>query len=114
MILSSEARRAFAIDDERASVRDSYGRNTFGQSCLLARRLVENGVRFVTVNYGGWDHHAKVFEGLDRMLPVFDQAFAALINDMQSRGLLKDTLVLAMGEFGRTPKINKDAGRDHW
>lgn len=114
MILSREARSAFAIEKEADRLRDRYGRNTFGQSCLLARRLIENGVRFVTVNYGGWDHHAKIWEGLDRKLPEFDRGFSALLDDMHERGLLHDTLVLAFGEFGRTPKLNKDVGRDHW
>jgi hypothetical protein len=114
MILSGEARKAFAIDEESDRLRDRYGRTTFGQSCLLARRLVEGGVRFVTVNYGGWDHHSKVFENLDRKLPEFDRGFSALIGDLTDRGLMDDTLVVCMGEFGRTPKINKDAGRDHW
>ena len=114
MILSGEARKAFAIDTESDRLRDRYGRTTFGQSCLLARRLVEGGVRFVTVTYGGWDHHAKVFENLDKKLPDFDRGFSALIDDLTERGLIDDTLVLCMGEFGRTPKINKDAGRDHW
>ena len=114
MVLAPEARRAFAIESEDPKLRDRYGRTTFGQSCLLARRLVEGGVRFVTVNYGGWDHHAKIFPGLDNKLPEFDLGFSALIEDMDSRGLLADTLVLAMGEFGRTPKLNKDQGRDHW
>jgi hypothetical protein len=114
MVLSSEARRAFAVDQEPARLRDRYGRTTFGQSAVLARRLVEAGVRFVTVNYGGWDHHAKIFANLDKKLPEFDQGFSALIEDMHTRGLLADTLVLCMGEFGRTSKLNKDAGRDHW
>jgi hypothetical protein len=114
MVLSSEARRAFAIDQEPEKLRDRYGRTTAGQSMLLARRLVEAGVRFVTVNYGGWDHHAKVFENLDKKLPEFDTATSALIEDLHSRGTFKDTLLVVMGEFGRTPKINKDAGRDHW
>jgi hypothetical protein len=114
MVLSSEARRAFAIDQESDKLRDRYGRNTAGQSMLLARRLIESGVRFVTVNYGGWDHHAKIFEGLDKKLPEFDRAVSALIEDMDTRGVLDDTLLVVMGEFGRTPKINKDAGRDHW
>jgi hypothetical protein len=114
MILSSEARSAFAISQESDRLRDRYGRNTFGQSCLLARRLIERGVRFVTVNYGGWDHHAKIWDGLNKKLPEFDLGFSALLEDMQTRGLLADTLLLAFGEFGRTPKINKDAGRDHW
>ena len=114
MILSPESQRAFAIEQETPQMRDRYGHNTFGQSCLLARRLVEHGVRFVTVNAGGWDHHAKIFENLDKKLPEFDQGFATLVEDMTARGLLQDTLCLAFGEFGRTPKINKDAGRDHW
>ena len=114
MILSGEARRAFAIDEESEKLRDRYGRTTFGQSCLLARRLVESGVRFVTVNYGGWDHHAKIFDSLDKKLPEFDRGFSSLVNDLTERGLLDDTLVVCMGEFGRTPKLNKDAGRDHW
>jgi hypothetical protein len=114
MVLSSEARRAFAIEEENDRLRDRYGRTTFGQSALLARRLIEAGVRFVTVNYGGWDHHAKIFSNLDKKLPELDLGFSALIEDMHMRGLLADTLVLCFGEFGRTPKINKDAGRDHW
>ncbi|MFO0797642.1 MAG: DUF1501 domain-containing protein [Gemmataceae bacterium] len=114
MVLSPQARRAFAIDQEPDKLRDRYGRNTPGQSMLLARRLVEAGVRFVTVNYGGWDHHARIFEGLDRKLPEFDTAVSALVEDMHDRGTFQDTLLVVMGEFGRTPKINKDAGRDHW
>lgn len=114
MILSGEGRKAFAIEEEPEKLRDRYGRTTFGQSCLLARRLVASGVRFVTVNFGGWDHHAKIWEGLENKLPDFDRGFSALIHDLNDRGLLDDTLVVAMGEFGRTPKINKDMGRDHW
>ena len=114
MILSGEAKKAFAIEDEPEKLRDRYGRTTFGQSCLLARRLIAGGVRFVTINFGGWDHHAKIWDGLGNKLPDFDRGFSALIDDMHDRGLLSDTLVVAMGEFGRTPKINKDVGRDHW
>ncbi len=114
MVLSSEARRAFAIDQEPEKLRDRYGRNTAGQSMLLARRLIESGVRFVTVNYAGWDHHAKIYENLDKKLPEFDRGVSALIEDLDSRGTLEDTLLVVMGEFGRTPKMNKDAGRDHW
>jgi hypothetical protein len=114
MVLSSEARNAFAIDRESDKSRDRYGRNTAGQSMLLARRLVESGVRFVTVNYGGWDHHAKIFESLDKKLPEFDRAVSALVEDMHVRGTFENTLLVVMGEFGRTPKFNKDAGRDHW
>ena len=114
MILSPESQRAFAIDKEDPKLRDRYGHTTFGQSCLLARRLVEHGVRFVTINAGGWDHHAKIWHGLEQRVPEFDHGFATLIEDMSGRGLLDETLVLAFGEFGRTPKINKDVGRDHW
>ncbi len=114
MVLSPEAQSAFDINQEHEGVRDAYGRTEFGQSCLLARRLVERGVRFVQVNYGGWDHHAKIWPSLERMLPIFDPAFSTLIHDMDARGLLDETLVVCMGEFGRTPKINKDVGRDHW
>lgn len=114
MILSSEARKAFAIEEESDRLRDRYGRNTFGQSCLMARRLVEAGVRFVTVSYGGWDHHARIFEGCDKKLPELDRGFSCFIEDMTSRGLLDDTLVVLMGEFGRSPKVNKEGGRDHW
>ena len=114
MVLSPQAQSAFAIDKEDAKSRDDYGRNEFGQSALLARRLVENGVRFVTVNFGGWDHHAEIFKGLDKKLPEFDQGFGSLIGDLDQRGMLQDTMVLAMGEFGRTPKVNDKAGRDHW
>jgi hypothetical protein len=114
IVTSNEAQSAFDIAAESDQLRDDYGRNDFGQSCLLARRLVERGVKFVTVNSGGWDHHAKIWTGLEKKLPIFDQGFSALIHDMHARGLLKDTLIVCMGEFGRTPKINKDVGRDHW
>ena len=114
MILSSEARAAFAIEAESDRLRERYGRTTFGQSCLLGRRLIERGVRFVTVAYGGWDHHSKIFDNCNKKLPEFDQGFSALLEDMDTRGLLAETMVLAFGEFGRSPKINKDVGRDHW
>jgi uncharacterized protein (DUF1501 family) len=114
IVLSKEARGAFAIDQESARLRDRYGRTTFGQSALLARRLVERGVKFVTVNYGGWDHHAKIWDNLQKKLPELDTGLSAFVGDMGERGLLKDTLVVVMGEFGRTPKLNKDTGRDHW
>ena len=114
IVLSEKARGAFAIDREDPRLRDRYGRTTFGQSCLLARRLIERDVRFVTVNYGGWDHHAKIWDGLGHKLPDFDRGFSTLIQDLSASGLLETTLVVAMGEFGRTPKINKDQGRDHW
>lgn len=114
MVLSPKAQSAFDVAQETSKLRDEYGRTEFGQSCLMARRLVEAGVRFVTVNYGGWDHHKKIFPSLDKKLPEFDQGFAALLRDLHDRGTLQETLVVAMGEFGRTPKVNKDAGRDHW
>jgi Protein of unknown function (DUF1501) len=114
MVLSSDVRSAFSLAQESDKLRDRYGRTTFGQSALLARRLVERGVRFVTVSTGGWDHHSRIFESLGRMLPDFDRGFSALVEDMDHRGLLADTLILVMGEFGRTPKVNKDVGRDHW
>ena len=114
LVLSPEARRAFDIQREDPRLRDRYGRSTTGQSCLLARRLVESGVRFVTVNSGGWDHHANIFPSLDKRLPEIDACLSSLIEDLDSRDLLDSTLVVCMGEFGRSPKVNKDAGRDHW
>jgi hypothetical protein len=115
MVLSEEARAAFDLSKEPDGVKEAYGtQERFGMQALLARRLVEANVRFVFLNYGGWDHHAKIFESCDRMLRPFDQAMAALIRDLRDRGLLKETLVAIYGEFGRTSKINKDAGRDHW
>jgi Protein of unknown function (DUF1501) len=117
LIRSPRAKKAFAIQEEPESLGDRYGRTSLGQGALLARRLVENGVRFVTVSNGyyKWDHHAKVFENLaDRYLPELDRAFSALIEDLHQRGLLDSTLVIMTGEFGRTPEINVNAGRDHW
>ena len=115
LIASPLARRAFDIESEPERTRDLYGRTMVGQQCLLARRLVEAGVPFVTVQHAGWDHHTNIFKYLkDRWMPIFDMAFSALLDDLDQRGLLEDTLVLALGEFGRTPKINKDTGRDHW
>lgn len=115
LITSPAARRAFDIQRESNETRDAYGRTMVGQQCLLARRLVEAGVPFIVVQHAGWDHHGNIFEYLKgRYLPIFDRAFSTLIRDLDDRGLLDDTLVLALGEFGRTPKINKNAGRDHW
>jgi Protein of unknown function (DUF1501) len=115
MVTGPAARKAFDINAEDAATRALYGRNPLGQSMLLARRLVESGVTFVTVNAGGWDTHANNFEALkSRKLPEFDRAWAALVEDLHRRGLARDTLVLVWGEFGRTPRVNKDAGRDHW
>ncbi|OWK46511.1 hypothetical protein FRUB_00210 [Fimbriiglobus ruber] len=119
LLTSPQTRQAFAINEESAALRDRYGRNTYGQSCLVARRLVEAGVRFVTVYYSpgiiGWDTHKDNFSTLkNSRLPHTDAALSALLDDLTDRGLIDDTLVYWTGDFGRTPKINKDAGRDHW
>jgi hypothetical protein len=114
LIFSKEAQAAFDIHREPDRVRDAYGRTPFGQRALLARRLVEAGVPFITLSEGGWDHHTKLFESLRKRLPSFEATIAALIEDLGQRGLLDGTLVIALGEFGRTPQVNKDAGRDHW
>lgn len=114
LVSSAEARAAFDMKAEPDAIKDEYGRNQAGQRMLLARRLVEAGVRFVTLSYGGWDMHAQIRAGITNTLPPFDQAFAALITDLDRRGLLDSTLVMASSEFGRTPRINADAGRDHW
>ncbi|MBI5774369.1 MAG: DUF1501 domain-containing protein [Verrucomicrobia bacterium] len=114
MISSDKARAAFDISAESGKLRDEYGRNTAGQRMLLARRLVEAGVRFVSLTYGGWDHHDNIKRANGTTMPSFDQAFAALIRDLDTRGMLDSTLVLVTTEFGRTPKINNTAGRDHW
>jgi hypothetical protein len=114
-VLSAEkTRRAFGIGAEPDRVRDAYGRTRLGQSCLLARRLVEAGVPFVTVDDDGWDHHAQVFPGLRQRLPDLDRSLAALLEDLRQRGLLRTTLVLLLTDFGRTPRLNPAAGRDHW
>ncbi len=114
LISSQKAREAFNIAAEPAKVRDEYGRNAAGQRMLMARRLVAAGVRMVTLQYGGWDFHTQIVPGMKSQMPAFDQAFAALIRDLERNGLLERTLVMVSSEFGRTPKINKDAGRDHW
>jgi hypothetical protein len=114
LMQSKEAQEAFDIGQEPDKVREAYGRNPFGQRALLARRLVEAGVPFITLYDGGWDHHTNIFTSLKTRLPRWDQTVAALIEDLARRGLLETTLVIALGEFGRTPKVNKDAGRDHW
>jgi uncharacterized protein (DUF1501 family) len=115
LITSPRAKRAFDLSQEPTGVRDLYGRNALGQSCLLARRLVEAGVHFVTVTDGGWDTHTNNFRSLaDRLLPRLDRAYAALLQDLHQRGLLENTLVVWFGDFGRTPKVNPSAGRDHW
>ena len=114
LIGSPATREAFDISKEDAAIRDAYGRNQAGSRMLLARRLVEAGVRFVTLTYGGWDHHDNIAGAMRGQVPPFDQALATLINDLDSRGLLDSTLVCVGSEFGRTPKINATAGRDHW
>ncbi|HXG48448.1 MAG TPA: DUF1501 domain-containing protein [Methylomirabilota bacterium] len=115
LLLSPQAQAAFDIHREEEKVREAYGRNDFGQRLLLARRLVEVGVSFVTVYNGGWDHHTNIFAAYKGdQVKRLDQGMAALISDLDQRGLLDTTLVLLLGEFGRTPKVNKDAGRDHW
>ena len=114
MMSSDSARAAFDLKQEPDHLRDEYGRNTAGQRMLLARRLVESGVRFVSLTYGGWDHHDNIRNGVANQMPAFDQAYAALIRDLEHRGMLDSTLVLLTTEFGRTPKINKTAGRDHY
>lgn len=114
LLSSQPAREAFNIAAEPNNIRDEYGRNPAGQRMLMARRLVEAGVRFVTLTYGGWDLHNGIRDGMRSQLPAFDQGFAALIRDLDRRGLLQSTLVMVSSEFGRTPKINGTAGRDHW
>jgi hypothetical protein len=118
LVSSAEMQRAFDLSGEPAAVRDRYGRHTWGQSHLLARRLIEAGVRFVTTVNGPsiiWDTHKDNFKRLkDRLVPPMEQAFVALLDDLRDRGLMDSTLVVWLGDFGRTPAINKDAGRDHW
>ncbi|MEQ9408716.1 MAG: DUF1501 domain-containing protein [Fuerstiella sp.] len=113
VISSPQTRQAFDLSAEKPQMRDAYGRHYFGQSCLLARRLIESGARFVTVSDGGWDTHSNNFTTLRKKLPPVDQAMPALIRDLQQRGLLDTTLVVWMTDFGRTPVINANAGRDH-
>lgn len=122
-MMKSSAVDAFNLESEDALLRDAYGRNPFGQGCLLARRLIESGVSFVEVNLSGaegqgggagWDTHQENFDAVAGLCGVLDPAYATLINDLNQRALLDDTLVIWMGEFGRTPKINDNTGRDHW
>jgi hypothetical protein len=113
-----DAKKAFDMSLEKDEVRDKYGRNFFGQSCLLARRLVEQGVPFITVNWGPWDTHTDNFGAMKGTLPVFDMGFASLMEDLAQRGLLQSTIVLWYGEFGRTPRIDWappwNGGRHHY
>ncbi len=119
-MMRSAAAKAFDLGDEPADLRDRYGRNLFGQGCLLARRLIEQRVPFVEVTLAnvagtpGWDTHQNNFEGVKKLSEVLDPAWATLMEDLKQRGLLETTLIVWMGEFGRTPKINGDQGRDHW
>jgi hypothetical protein len=123
LISSPAARRAFDLESEGVKARDRYGRTRFGQSCLLARRLVEAGVSLVRVNWtrvpnapnnGHWDTHSQNTTAMKRLMPILDAAYSALLEDLADRGMLDDTLVVWMAEFGRTPRINGAAGRDHW
>ncbi len=114
LISSKEAREAFDISKEDDKLRTRYGRNEYGARMLVARRLVEAGVRFVSLTCGGWDHHANIETAMKNNVPQFDQGFSALIDDLSERGLLDSTLVCVTSEFGRSPKINAQAGRDHW
>jgi hypothetical protein len=120
-LMRSRATRAFDLDGEKKALRDRYGRNLFGQGCLLARRLIEHGVPFVEVSLAtvanltlGWDTHINNFDGVRQLSAVLDPAWSTLMDDLKERGLLDSTLIVWMGEFGRTPKINGNRGRDHW
>ena len=114
-LMTSRQMAAFKVDSEPAAVKERYGQSSFGRGCLMARRLVEVGVPFIEVNLGGWDNHQNIFNTLENTrLPNLDQAMSALVEDLEQRGLLENTVVLWMGEFGRTPRINGNNGRDHW
>jgi hypothetical protein len=122
MVLGRAARDAFDLDKEDPRLRDRYTRHPWGQSAILARRLVEAGVRYVTLTFGGWDFHSSLEQGMHRVLPILDAVVGSLIEDLENRGLLESTAVIVMGEFGRTPRMNKKGvpgsdpvpGRDHW
>jgi uncharacterized protein (DUF1501 family) len=124
LIASPKAKAAFDLSKETADTRAKYGPRTIGQSTLLARRLIEAGVPFVTVNYPGWDTHDNLYTRLKEgytgakvpvgLMPMLDSALSALLDDLEDRGLLDETLIVVMGEFGRTPKLNTQGGRDHW
>ncbi|TWU48173.1 DUF1501 domain-containing protein [Rubripirellula reticaptiva] len=114
-LMTSSQMEAFRVEKEPEEVQERYGKDNFGQGCLLARRLVESGVPFVEVDLGGWDNHNGIHTLLkDTKLPQLDRAMSALTEDLAQRGLLEDTVIIWMGEFGRTPRINQNAGRDHW
>jgi uncharacterized protein (DUF1501 family) len=113
-MLTSQQMAAFRVRTEPDAVQERYGNTNVGRGCLMARRLVEVGVPFVEVDFGGWDLHQNCFTTLDTKLPELDRAFSALVEDLAQRGLLASTVVLCMGEFGRTPRINGNSGRDHF
>ena len=114
-LMTSDQMKAFKVNEEPEAVRERYGNDAFGRSCLMARRLVEVGVPFVEVGFGGWDNHSNIFPTLaDNKLPTLDRAMSALVEDLEQRGLLQDTVIIWMGEFSRTPRINGNTGRDHW
>lgn len=114
-LMTSQQMAAFKVEGEPPAIQERYGRNNFGRGCLMARRLVEVGVPFVEVSLGGWDNHQDIFNTLENQrLPTLDRAMSALIEDLNQRGMLESTVVLWMGEFGRTPRINGNTGRDHW
>jgi uncharacterized protein (DUF1501 family) len=114
-LMTSKQMEAFKVNQEPKEMQDLYGNTGFARGCMMARRLVEVGVPFVEVDLGGWDNHANIFPTLQsQKLPELDKAMAALIQDLDKRGMLADTAVIWMGEFGRTPRINGGAGRDHW
>ncbi len=114
-LMTSQQMKAFKVNEEPEATREKYGRNGFGDGCLMARRLIEVGVPFVEVDLGGWDDHSNIFTSLqNNHLPTMDRAMSALVSELDERGRLQDTAIIWMGEFGRTPRINADAGRDHW
>lgn len=112
--MTSQQMESFKVNKEPKNIQERYGDNSFGKGCLMARRLVELGIPFIEVDFGGWDMHNGIFPALETKLPLMDKAMSALIEDLDSRGLYQDTVVIWMGEFGRTPRINPQAGRDHW
>lgn len=114
LIQSDSAKKAFDISKEKDSIKESYGKNQAGQRLLMARRLIENGVRYVQATFGSWDMHDNIKQGFQRQAPELDQALGFLFNDLYNRGMLEETLVFVTSEFGRTPKINNTGGRDHW
>ena len=113
-LMTSPQMESFKVDTEPEAMRERYGTSNFGRGCLLARRLIEGGVPFVEVDLGGWDNHSNIFPTLETKLAQMDQAMSALVEDLEQRGRLQDTAIIWMGEFGRTPRINGNAGRDHW